>query len=823
MPPRAGAAVTLGGALAGLFAAAVSHRVGVRPVTWLAGGAGLVALAVAVMVQRALAAQGAPGATAPPGDRRRADPRSSRAAALAGRGGGARIGGRDAAGVPAGAAMKRRFTGADLATAISLFYGGTHVVLLALQAALIPRLLTSRRLPITMSIHPAVTGLGTVLLSTTTGFAGVAAVRSADWVLRAATSRTGQELALSALPPVPRARWKVLLRGAGTPLGAALAGGALIALGPLTITGPRVAMVMAGVVMVWLVAVRNAAARFLAALAAPLGMRAVALARREPAHLDLDLLIRMVAATGQADPLVAGAARAALARAGGAADEITPHLAHDEPAVRRALYLLAAARPRPEARGELAAATAIEDDEACLLAAIRALAAHRAGDALVALGRRPPDHPVVTLAPTAPRPSWTATRRGARRRRRPPGRVRRRLGRCAGRTRRWHATDAAVTAALAAGGDRRRHGLTAATAGGPATVAALLGRARRWGPRRGAGDRDARRRRLPATCTPSCLRWRRPACSDRLGPAAYDTPGPLLATPGRGPSTTRSAPPRCAQPGRQARAGWAPPTTELCARLVERERAEVVALDRRRPRPGDAPALHGAEVERALRAALDRLLTAVALASAAAGWSPAPVLAAARRLVTASEPARRRALDVVQELSAVELRTLDAIEAALRPPGPTAPRGHAPLEPWLAGLLDGAHGAREPALAALRACRCFDGLPGRHADDLAARAGRRHLAPGDVLISHGEPGAEMYVVVSGALAVDGDPAPLGPGRVVGELALIDDAPRAATVRAAAATEVLVIERATFERALTRWPEVGLALCRDLATMAAGGR
>ena len=58
------------------------------------------------------------------------------------------------------------------------------------------------------------------------------------------------------------------------------------------------------------------------------------------------------------------------------------------------------------------------------------------------------------------------------------------------------------------------------------------------------------------------------------------------------------------------------------------------------------------------------------------------------------------------------------------------------------------------------------------------------------------------------------PPALRPGLL--DLALVDDAPRAATVVAAGAAEVLVVDRADFRAALERWPELGLALLRTLA-------
>ncbi|HVV84286.1 MAG TPA: cyclic nucleotide-binding domain-containing protein, partial [Kofleriaceae bacterium] len=53
----------------------------------------------------------------------------------------------------------------------------------------------------------------------------------------------------------------------------------------------------------------------------------------------------------------------------------------------------------------------------------------------------------------------------------------------------------------------------------------------------------------------------------------------------------------------------------------------------------------------------------------------------------------------------------------------------------------------------------------------------------------------------------------GPGALVGERALFEATTHAATLRAAELTELLVLDRATFEAALDRWPELRLAVSR----------
>lgn len=85
---------------------------------------------------------------------------------------------------------------------------------------------------------------------------------------------------------------------------------------------------------------------------------------------------------------------------------------------------------------------------------------------------------------------------------------------------------------------------------------------------------------------------------------------------------------------------------------------------------------------------------------------------------------------------------------------------------------------------------------------LLAGASRAHFKAGDCVFSEGETGEAMYVVVSGRLFVsrrraDGSPlvlATIEAGEAIGELALLDDAPRSATVRALDSCEVLVIHR-----------------------------
>jgi len=96
------------------------------------------------------------------------------------------------------------------------------------------------------------------------------------------------------------------------------------------------------------------------------------------------------------------------------------------------------------------------------------------------------------------------------------------------------------------------------------------------------------------------------------------------------------------------------------------------------------------------------------------------------------------------------------------------------------------------------------------------------------IIRQGDHGDRVYLVVSGDLAVevDGRPAEhLGPGDVFGEIALLRDVPRTASVRAAADSELLTLERDDFLAAVTGHPasaaEADIVVATRLAALRPG--
>jgi hypothetical protein len=106
----------------------------------------------------------------------------------------------------------------------------------------------------------------------------------------------------------------------------------------------------------------------------------------------------------------------------------------------------------------------------------------------------------------------------------------------------------------------------------------------------------------------------------------------------------------------------------------------------------------------------------------------------------------------------------------------------------------------------LRANTTFAALPPAQLEQLAsALLHPPPLADGTPLFRQGDVGDRCYLVVEGAVLVERDGrllATLGPGDIVGEIALLRDIPRTATARAHGEVRLAALERAPFMLALT---------------------
>jgi MFS family permease len=108
-------------------------------------------------------------------------------------------------------------------------------------------------------------------------------------------------------------------------------------------------------------------------------------------------------------------------------------------------------------------------------------------------------------------------------------------------------------------------------------------------------------------------------------------------------------------------------------------------------------------------------------------------------------------------------------------------------------------------LAIVRAVPMFSPLSAPVIERLAAYAEHATFAPGAAIITEGEHGDRFFIVVSGRVTVsvrDREAGEIGPGGSFGEIALLRDVARTATVRAMEPTELLTIRREPFLEALT---------------------
>jgi MFS family permease len=126
------------------------------------------------------------------------------------------------------------------------------------------------------------------------------------------------------------------------------------------------------------------------------------------------------------------------------------------------------------------------------------------------------------------------------------------------------------------------------------------------------------------------------------------------------------------------------------------------------------------------------------------------------------------------------------------------------LWPSLRRIDDEAVIAEEP-LELLRRIEIFAQLPEPVLERLAAGATSVSVGAGQIVVSRREVGNHFYAIASGKAAVDlddGSTRELGPGEGFGEIALLREVPRTATVRAIEPLRIYAVERDEFLAAVT---------------------
>ena len=115
----------------------------------------------------------------------------------------------------------------------------------------------------------------------------------------------------------------------------------------------------------------------------------------------------------------------------------------------------------------------------------------------------------------------------------------------------------------------------------------------------------------------------------------------------------------------------------------------------------------------------------------------------------------------------------------------------------------------------LRSVPLFASCSDKELGFIASRADEVDLQAGKVLTEKGKSGGDFFIILEGKAEVDAASGKktLGPGDFFGEIALIDNGPRTATVRAATAMRCLVLGHEQFRDVLHQNGDIAVKVLR----------
>ncbi len=119
----------------------------------------------------------------------------------------------------------------------------------------------------------------------------------------------------------------------------------------------------------------------------------------------------------------------------------------------------------------------------------------------------------------------------------------------------------------------------------------------------------------------------------------------------------------------------------------------------------------------------------------------------------------------------------------------------------------------------LKNVKLFSGLSQKNIKRIAKRFKERSFKAGEAVVEQGKPGVGLFVIVSGSVKImkktaGGDEfevAVNGPGDFIGEMSVLDDAPRSASVVAIEDTKCLALVSWDFKALMHDKPEIALEI------------
>jgi CRP/FNR family cyclic AMP-dependent transcriptional regulator len=125
---------------------------------------------------------------------------------------------------------------------------------------------------------------------------------------------------------------------------------------------------------------------------------------------------------------------------------------------------------------------------------------------------------------------------------------------------------------------------------------------------------------------------------------------------------------------------------------------------------------------------------------------------------------------------------------------------------------------------ALEDVSLFKGLQESELREITARTVNRFFPKNSIVVTEGDDTDSLYIIISGKVKVFSSDEEgkevvfniLGPNEYFGEVALIDEEPRSASVMTTENTRLAVISKVDFQQYMTRYPSIAINLLQTLA-------
>jgi CRP-like cAMP-binding protein len=127
--------------------------------------------------------------------------------------------------------------------------------------------------------------------------------------------------------------------------------------------------------------------------------------------------------------------------------------------------------------------------------------------------------------------------------------------------------------------------------------------------------------------------------------------------------------------------------------------------------------------------------------------------------------------------------------------------------------------ARNTKTDQLQGVQMFSACTEKELAQIARACDELAVEPGAVIVEEGTVGEDFYLIGTGeavVLRAGREVATVGPGQYFGELALLDQAPRNATVTARTSMTLIRLRRREFSAVLDSWPGVAHKLLEQMA-------